>query len=154
MNSPYVIEQFQRAGEVLTKCGVNTADPEIASFLSSYMVVMLSGVYEDCIEHLLAQRAARGHDNEVTSYVAKSLRETFRNPLFGTLLGVLKKFSDQYARQLRDGVQEPDSQALDNIVNNKNLIAHGQRSQLTINEVVTFHSGVLRIFDVLEGLLT
>jgi hypothetical protein len=153
MNSPYVIEQFKWAVEVCAKCGGSTVDPEIASFLSSYLVVMLSGVYEDCIEHLLAQRAARGQDNEVTSYISKSLHETFRNPTFGALVGVLGKFSDQYAQRMREGVQERDAQALDSIVNNKNLIAHGRRSQLTVNEVVTFHGGVVRIFELLEGLL-
>ena len=118
MITSYVIGQFAYADRVLKKSSAASAgDAELESYLSSYLVVFLSGIYEDCIEHLLAQRAAKSGDPEVSAYVQKILDETFRNPTFEKVMDVMKKFSQQYAAQLKAAVQARNAEAMNSIVN-------------------------------------
>ncbi len=156
MRTPHLVNQFAYVDRVLAKClSWRAGDAELASYLSSYLVVMLSGVYEDCIEHLLSLRAGRAGDPEVSAFVAKTVDKTFRNPTFDKIVGILGKFSQQYATQLKTVVQDRDARAIDSIVNNKNLIAHGKRSsQLTLGEVSDFHRRTVLIFEALENILT
>jgi hypothetical protein len=155
MNTPHLLNQFAYVDRVLAKTSsVAVGDAELASYLSSYLVVMLSGVYEDCIEHLLSLRVKKTGDAEVQSYVETTLGHTFRNPTVENIVGVLRKFSDQYATSLKRRVEDRDAQAITNIVNNKNLIAHGKMSGLTLREVQDCHRCTLMVFEALEAILS
>lgn len=153
MITPYVVGRFAYVDGVIAKCLANSSDVELASYFSAFLVVLLSGMYEDCVEHLLALRAAKAGDVELAQYVSKTIGEIFRNPTFGKIVEILGKFSQQYADQLRTSVQPQDAQALDNVVSNKNLIAHGRPSQATLRDVEKFHKSVSVIFGSLEVIL-
>ena len=154
MRTPHIATQCAYADRVLAKSlSASVGDAELGSYLSSYLVVMLSGLYEDCIEHLIDLRVQRTGDSEVGSYVAKTLQATFRNPTFENVLGLLGKFSKQYANRLKTAVHERDAQALDSIVNNKNAIAHGMSSNLTLKDVEDFHRRTIVILEALENIL-
>jgi len=155
MKTPQLVTQFEYVDRVLKKCSSTAKDDEeLASYLSSYLVVMLSGIYEDCVEHLFSLRAEKAGDPELSSYVRKTLHASFRNPKFEKIVEVLGKFGKHYADELKNGVQDRNKQALDSIVNNKNQIAHGGRSQVTLGEVLDFHHNTLPIFEALEKILT
>jgi len=110
-------------------------------------------VYEDCIEHLICQRAAKVGDTEIYQYVKSTIAESFRNPKFSRIIEILTKFSGGYANALKDNIEHKSKVALDSIVDNKNAIAHGRPSNVTILDIKDYHNRCIPIFELLENIL-
>ena len=121
--------------------------------MSAYLTVVISGVYEDCIEHLFGERAAKAGDAELQYYVKTTLGERFRNPKYAKIIEMLSKFSPDYVKQLRGLVEEPARLGLDSIVDNKNLVAHGSVSNATLADVSKYYADAKALLDALEDVL-
>lgn len=155
MKSQYVNDRLLEISRVSSRTSVFGAhDPELASYLSSYLAVFISGVYEDCIEHLFLERAERGTDPEVHNYVKSTLAQTFRNPTFQRIAEILTLFSRDYAHQLRRRVNARAQEAITSIVNNKNKVAHGETSNATLSEILDYHNNSYPILDIVEEILS
>lgn len=145
--------EFDSIDEAIKKVEHHTGDAEIASYLSSFLAVMVCGVYEDCIEHLICQRAAKAQDTEVYQYIKSTIAESFRNPKFVCIVEILTKFSRGYADALKNNIEHKSKVALDSIVDNKNAIAHGRPSNVTISDIKDYHNRCIPIFELLENIL-
>lgn len=146
-------DRFDSIDLSLRKAQSFTGEPEIAAYLSGYLVVMICGIYEDCLEYLMVERASSGGDAEVQNFVKITLANSFRNPTFGTLVGALNKFSPTYGEAIQRQIKKSAREALDSIVENKNSIAHGKSISVTIGDVVDYHSRSIVIFEATEQLL-
>lgn len=145
--------EFDSIDESIKKVENHTGDAEIASYLSSFLAVMICGVYEDCIEHLICQKAAKAQDPEVYQYVRSTIAESFRNPKFARIVEILTKFSRGYADALKNNIEDKSKVALDSIVENKNAVAHGRPSNVTILDIKDYHNRCIPIFESLENIL-
>lgn len=134
---------------------VGVSDSEIQSFLSRYVVVFSSGVYEDCFEHLLVEFSKKGGNLGITSFFLKMLADHFRNPEYSNLKGWLNFINPDYGKELDKRLEtSPGSkEALGSIVANKNAVAHGQSCSATLNDIEKFHQQVLPIFNAIEDIL-
>jgi hypothetical protein len=153
INNARVKTEFDLIDEAIKKVESHTGDVEIASYLSSFLTVMICGVYEDCIEHLICQRAGKARDTEIYQYVRSTVAESFRNPKFARIVEILNKFSRVYAEALKNNIEEKSKVALDSIVDNKNAIAHGRPSNVTISDIKDYHNRCIPIFELLENIL-
>jgi hypothetical protein len=124
---------------------------------NTYICVLISGTFEDCIEHLVAQRAGRAGDAELRSYVVEEVNQRFRNPDHGTISRLLKQFSGSYQESFRAKVSHDSdaASALASIINNKNLLAHEGTSnlQLTLGDIDTYYRRSIPILEALEDIL-
>ena len=154
INNTRVQTEFNSIDEAIRKIESYAGDEEIASYLSSFLAVMICGIYEDCIEHLISQRAAKAQDSEIHQYVESTVADSFRNPRFSRIVEVLTKFSRVYADNMRSSIEEKSRVALDSIVDNKNAIAHGRPSNVTLSDIKDYHRRCIPIFEVLERILT
>lgn len=153
IKDPRVRSDFDSIHESIKKVDSYKGDAEIASYLCGFLAVKICGVYEDCIEHLICQRAARATDTEVYQYVKSSIAESFRNPKFSRIIEILSKFSSAYVDALKNGIDHKSRVALDSIVDNKNAIAHGRSSNVTLSDIKDYHSRCMPIFELLEAIL-
>jgi len=154
MNTPYLIQRLQSLDAVVARANTfGAADPELASYLSAYLTVVISGVYEDCIEYLFGERSAKAGDPELAQYVKTTLDERFRNPKYGRVVETLSKFSGSYVKNLQGKVQEQARLSLDSIVDNKNLVAHGGVPSATLADVSQYYSNAKAVLDALEQVL-
>lgn len=135
--------------------GWAAGDPELSAYLAGYLVVLISGVYEDCIEHLVNRRASKSSDSQLTSYVDRRTAQTFRNPDSGNVVGLLGEFSVAYREQFRVTVDSESRVALDSIVNNKNWLAHGEtrKLQVTVADVEDYFARSVPVLEALEDIL-
>jgi hypothetical protein len=130
----------------------------LAANLAAYITVLIVGVVEDCVEHLVAQRARKTRDSEVEHYVVQSLQERFRNPDYSAISGLLKVFSEDYQRTFRGKIPHDGKEAiaLQSVIANKNMLAHVGTSnlQLTLKEVSNYSRDIKPILEVLEEILS
>jgi histone H3/H4 len=154
MKHPYLQAWFQRVDATMQKARQYSAgNPELDGYLASYLTVLVSGAYEDCVEHLLSQRAAKTGDAEIANYIQTSVDRNFRNPNFKNILRLITAFSHQYAQELNARVDSKATGAINSIVNNKNDIAHGRSATVTIRDVENYHKRCMPIFEALEDIL-
>lgn len=153
VKNTYVAGRLASIEVALKKADAFKSDPQVASYLAGFLAVMISGVYEDCVEHLVCERVKRASDIEIHHYFEKDISESFRNPEFGKVQGILGEFSKNWADDIKKKVDYPSQQALDSIVADKNAIAHGKSSTLTVSDIKNYHRRCKSIFVVLEGIL-
>lgn len=153
MNCQYVISKFNLIDSDLNAVKTSTVDPKLGSMLSSYLVVFISGIYEDCIEYLFCERAGKSNDQELQNFMRAVMHRSFRNPGYSNIKGWVKCLDSSYGDTLDSKVNQSDIAGLDGIVTNKNSVAHGDVSSATLNDVISFHNGAKNIFEALEDIL-
>lgn len=153
MKCPYLKDKFKSIDEALNKArNVSTNDPELSSMLSFYLVVFISGIYEDIVEYLFCQRAGRNNDKEIESLVKALIAKQFRNPDFDKIKDLVKALGSKYDTTLSK-IDTKSRVGINSIVSNKNKVAHGEVSNATLNDIFIFHNNALKIFEHLESIL-
>jgi hypothetical protein len=132
-------------------------DEKLGAHLAAYICVLILGVLEDCVEHLVAQRVDKTGDNEIRNYIVKVIDERFRNPDWGSISGLLGEFSQEYKRVFSDKIpyNSAEAGALQDVIINKNSLAHAGTSKLnlSVNDVDNYYRRVVPILEILEQIL-
>jgi hypothetical protein len=153
MKCQYLQNQFQILAKAINTATKYAGDPDISYMLSGHLTVLISGIYEDCVEYLFISRAGKTKDKAIESLVKTLIDQQFRNPDYDKIQNLLKGLGPTYANQFKKAIGSANKDALNSIVMNKNLIAHGNPWNTTLNDVVEFHKKAQMIFEVLEKIL-
>jgi RiboL-PSP-HEPN len=154
MKTTYLKSRFSQIDLAIHKAKTSASgDVELEAFLASYLVVMISGCYEDCVEHLIAKRAAKAGDKEVEAFVRISVDKMFRNPKFEAIRDLVGLYSASYKQSLEKKVDDKARTAIGSIVTHKNSIAHGKNAIVTLGDVELYHHNSAPIFEALEDIL-
>jgi len=152
IKSQYLEDKFALIKRNIT-IAKSVNDLHLASMLNGYLVVSISGIYEDCIEHLFIQRAGKKNDREMQNLIKTLIDRHFRNPNYDKVKDLVKALDSEQAENVLREIDIRSKQALDSIVNNKNSVAHGKVSNATIGDIEGYHEDVLEIFEALEKIL-
>ena len=133
---------------------VTGRDPTVDSYLAQFLVVYICGMYEEAIENILVDFAQRySSRTEIVVYMQKSIDETFRNPDSEKILKIVSRLDNKsWYTTLKS--MSAERIALDNIVNNKNNLAHGRGLTITLSEVKNYHKDSQVFIKKLDALLT
>jgi hypothetical protein len=154
MKTTYLKSRFSQIDLAIQKAKTSSSgDAELQAFLASYLVVMISGCYEDCVEHLVAERAAKAGDKEVEAFVRDCVDKQFRNPKFDAIKDLIGQYSPAYKQSLDKKVNDKARAAIGSIVTHRNSIAHGKNASVTLGDVEQFHQNSAPIFEALEDIL-
>jgi len=156
VKNSYVADRFADVEQALAKASAWSAqDAELGAYLAGYLVVLISGVFEDCAERLICDRADRAGDPELACFIRRRLSLTFRNPTPDKIRDVLKDFDSSYHSKYRKRVPSEAEEALASIVTNKNHLAHGTtaKMQVTIADVDGYFQRSNQVLAALEDVL-
>ena len=156
LQDAYVVGQCSRIQDVLQYAANKSVDdPELGAHLANYISVLISGVVEDCVEHLVVQRARMSSDLQLQDFVDFSIGRLFRNPQSSDIAEILRQFSPDYRVSYQQSVNGEDREALDGIIKNRMSLAHegSSQSHFTLNDVRRYFERVVRILEVVEGIL-
>ena len=130
-------------------------DAALDGYLGGYFVVMVSGVFEDCIEHLVWERVNRTNDKELTSLVEELIDQFVRNPTPEKVATLVKYFSAEYLQEYRRRITDRHSLALGSIVTNKNHLGHGTlKRNVTVSDAADYFQNSTPILEALEEVLS
>lgn len=130
---------------------INGADTITQSFIARYLTVYITGVYEQSIEEILSEYASLTGQLEIENFVSNQLDKNFRNPDMSNIIGIVKQFSTAWSENLKL-LPQKNKDAIDSIVNNKNLIAHGRPSLITIADIKAFHVDATVVIEKIDNL--
>jgi hypothetical protein len=156
--NPYLVKRCSEI-EVLLTDAKNWAsnDEKLGAHLAAYVSVLTVGLLEDCIEHLVNQRASKTNDNEVKNYVRGVLHQRFKNPDYGAISGLLGEFSQEYKKAFADRITHNgmEATALQGMLDNKNSLAHEgiDKLQMSVYDVDSYYHRIIPILEVLEQIL-
>lgn len=158
LKNPYILKRCAEIEGLLTDAASwAKKDEKLGAHLASYICVLILGVLEDCVEHLVAQRVDKTGDNEIRNYIVKVIDGRFRNPDWGAINGLLGEFSTEYKTTFAQKIAHDGSEALalQGIVDNKNSLAHVGTSKLNLNvtDVDDYYHRVIPILETIEEIL-
>jgi hypothetical protein len=113
----------------------NSNDTEIDSFLTRYLLVYICGEYEKEIKEIIKRRVDKTDDKELASFVAEKV--DVRSLRISDIKGnILKPFSEKCVKFFDSKIRGGDSEIkYQNIVENRNLVAHGETVNMTFKEL-------------------
>jgi hypothetical protein len=152
MNTEYVTDRMRFVEDALAEAASFAGgNPQLAAALGSLVVVIASGVYEDCVEYLFGARAAASADAKLQAFVKNSLDRLFRNPDFDNIANVLGSFDKDDAKSFRGEVSLAAKESLNSIVRNRHQVAHrGQYANVTLGDVGKYLGEAKEVLEKLE----
>ncbi|MCI4319699.1 MAG: hypothetical protein L3K23_06180 [Thermoplasmata archaeon] len=129
---------------------------EIESYLTLNLVVGIAAECEYNIQRLFSSRAARRDDMLSQSFVFEVVGRTVRSLKTSELAACLSWFgSDSKAKFVESlGKDRAKETAYNNLIENRNLAAHGESMNMTFEEVVTAREAVVFVMDSVSRALT
>lgn len=132
-------------------------DDKLGAHLATYINVVILGMMEDCIEYLVKARAKTTRDSGIENYISKDIEDSFRNPNYNNICGLLGKFSNEYRGKFQAKFDKNCSEyeALEGLLSNKTNVAHYGLSNLnlSVDDVEKYFIGALNVLEELEDLL-
>lgn len=109
------------------------------SYLAKFLVVYICGIYEETIETIFVDFVRRNTPRaEIIEYARKTIDRSFRNPNSDKLIELAGTLGNStWTAALK--TLSAERIALDSIVTNKNDIAHGRGSTITLGDVKDFY---------------
>jgi len=141
--------QRKRIDALFEKTRELSSDPELLSHWAKYLCVLVCGFLENSVELCLAEYCRRRGDENINNFVSAELR-SFQNPRMGKILDLFGSFSKTWAEEMKNDVSGQISDAVNSIVANRHLIAHGGTSQLSMSSLRAYYSDVLRAVEVMR----
>lgn len=123
------------------------------SFLAKFLVVYISGMYEEMIETIILDYLTKKNvPLEVKNYMGNSLKYGFQNPSFHKVSELIAKFNSSWKNTIDDHKGKRSAVSLDNINLNKNAIAHGAPVTITLSDIKTYYEDSIIIIQDIDSI--
>lgn len=137
MNSEYIQKRLEYIDALVEYFKDISMDEELESHAAKYLTVIISGTYEDIIKNTMTTFIHnQTNKKEVSAFASKQIDIIFRNPTKKNTKEFIEKFNKEWMKELNENIENDKWEALDSIVNNKNLVAHGKSSQITLANLI------------------
>lgn len=155
MNSQAALQLLNSIDQTISDINSVAGSSVLAdSYFAKFLVVYISGIYEEIVESILIDFASRySSKQEVVEYVRSSVDRSFRNPNSANLIALIKGFGNQNWTMILNSMTVGCT-ALNSIVANKNALAHGQAITTTLSEVKDYYKFSRPLIEKIDQLLT
>lgn len=125
---------------------------EMQAHWARYLCVLTSGYVESVVRDLYGQYVRKNsYSAPVIRYTTKQL-EGVQNPRSEKLIQIAAAFDSSWARDLEAYLtQDYRSDAVNSIMSQRHLIAHGRSSNITVGQVSRYLGKVIEVAEFIEG---
>ena len=118
---------------------------ELQSHWARYLCIIASGLVENAVRTSYMEFVKKTSSAEVSKYVSANF-ERMRNPSAVELKNIAGQFNDNWKEELTKYLNEDGrGDALSSLINQRNLIAHGRSSDITIRSLQEYFKKVQEI---------
>lgn len=151
MKNQELSRQLQRINTLLKKVDEATGmDIEMQSHWSKYICVLCAGFIENAISGIYSDFVDSASNNHVANY-AKSNLSKIQNPKTAKFVETARAFKESWASDLENFVAiDGRKEAVDSIMQNRHLIAHGKDSGISIVRLKEWLKKSVDILDFIE----
>lgn len=122
------------------------------SYLAKFLVVFICGIYEEVIETIINEKVDKHRSPEISNFIRESVKNTFRNPDIANIKGLLGQFNIDWKLGINSLALESQD-AISNIVNNKNSLAHGENITITLEDTLKYYRDSMVVINKIDDLL-
>lgn len=129
-------------------------EEELQSHVAKYLTVLISGMYEDIIRNIVKEYIQKEVNAlQIKNFMNNTIDNSFRNPAHQNLKGFFNRFDKDWMKKLDEKLEKKDIDALDSIVAQKNLIAHGENSCITLGDIKKYYEYSKNIIIEIDSLI-
>lgn len=123
---------------------------EMQSHWAKYICVLTSGFLENAIKELYGDFATRAASPSVATFVYTKLKD-IRNPNSKKFLEIARSFRLEWEKDLSNFLNdEGRKEAIDSVMSNRHLIAHGKDSGITLVRVKEYLKSSVKVLEFIE----
>ena len=127
-------------------------NPKMQSYIAQFLSVYISGSMEEGLRILLIEFAKPGSPDEIHKFTKHNV-EGFTTPFANNIKQLLNKFSSDWGSEFSTRIEHSQKASLDSLVVNKNNIAHGRQSLITLVDVEKFYKDCQKIIELIDDIV-
>lgn len=139
----------KRLEATFTRASDPSISDELRSDLARHLCVLVSGYLEESLRVLLSTYAGRCSNAKVSTFVDASIR-TVTNLKVGRIRDILRSFDCNWGEKFSDKLEDAQKDAIDSVVANRHLIAHGKNTGISLATVSGYWKKIQRVVQMLE----
>jgi hypothetical protein len=133
--------------------GAATVDDELKASLARYVCILASSYLETSIRSFVAEYAERRSHPSVAAFVQSTLRY-FRDPNVEKILQLVGRLGTNYRDALEQQLSDKDKDSVNSICANRNNVAHGRQSGISLGQISNYYSDARRVVDKANAVLS
>ena len=151
MRNQELSRQIQQLYALITRTDQASAgDIEMQAHWAKYICVLSAGLLENALTELYTEYAQGAASEAVAAYVRANISK-IQNPKTSRYVEIASTFKKEWGEELllfanEDGRKD----ALDSIMANRHLIAHGKRSDITMARVKEYLRRSIELIEFVE----
>jgi hypothetical protein len=149
MINPKLINERNQIDSLFVAISHPSIDPYLQSLLTYYLCIRVTGFLENCVRIIFSEYSTTRASDHVSTYVSNKLRR-FPNPTFTNICKITNDFNGHWKDVFKASVPSKIRQSLESINNNRNAIAHGGTSTITVGQLRAYYNDILILIDELE----
>jgi hypothetical protein len=154
MKNVRIVSHMQRLDAVIARLKTLPDDAQIQSDWAKYVCVLVSGFLEQSVQTLCVDYArTRCGSTQVTHFVAEHVA-WFQNAKMEKLLTLLWEFDPKFRETIENDTRGKLADAVNSVVQNRNLIAHGQHVGMSPATIIDWYKSVVTVIDKVEAVLS
>lgn len=151
MKNTSLVRQLQRLNWLIDNTRRAGGDQlELQAHWGRYLCVLVAGFLENAIGEIYSEYARRAASEPVAKYVA-SVVLRIQNPRAQRFIDTAKSFKPEWGEELEQFLSENGRKdAIDAIMANRHLIAHGQDAGITVVRVKDYLEKCVQALEFIE----
>jgi hypothetical protein len=123
---------------------------ELQSHWGRYLCILVAGFLENAIGEVYSEFTQRAASKPVANY-ASAILVTIQNPKAQRFLETARAFKQEWAEELEAFISdEGRKDAIDGIMSNRHLIAHGRDAGITVARVRDYLEKCIEVIEFIE----
>ncbi len=151
MKNREISSQYQKLKSLIAKTSAACSnDIELQSYWAKYLCIVTAGLIENALKEIYSEYVTRVASPTVANYAITHLSR-IQNPKTSAFLQLAKSFKTQWQVDLQTFVDDDGRrEAIDSIMTNRHLIAHGKDSNITVAQLKNWLEKAVEIFEFME----
>lgn len=151
MRNREINRQIQQIYTLIAKTDQASAgDLEIQAHWAKYICVQVAGLMENALTELYTDFAQKAASEAVAAYVRANISK-IQNPQTNRFVQIATSFKKEWGVELSSFAEEDGRKdALNSIMSNRHLIAHGGRSDISIARVKDYLKKCVELIEFIE----
>ncbi len=151
MHNRELSRQIQQLNDLIARTShASAGDIEVQAHWAKYICVLSAGLLENALTELYVEYAQGSASEAVSAYVRSSLSK-IQNPKTSKYVEVASAFKKEWGKELDIfASEEGRKEALNSIMSNRHLIAHGKTSDISMVRVKEYLKKSIELIEFVE----
>ncbi|EIJ36988.1 MAE_28990/MAE_18760 family HEPN-like nuclease [Thiothrix nivea] len=152
MKSRQLNSQYQKITQLIKNTGISCGDNiELQGHWGKYICILAAGFLENAISEVYIPLVNSSSSPTVSNFTQKIL-EKIQNPKSSKFIEIAQSFKKEWGEELELFLSDENNRkdAIDSIMRNRHLIAHGKNTSISVVQVKEFLDKSVEVIDYIE----